>query len=382
MEARVADLQWPTRLPAMRPSWYRNNSVFARLSRLWRQRAASDRRELRCALLLSLLLAMPVASVARANAGPYRLALLELESDDVHDNFAKLLTERLRAALSERSDYELRYAPVSLAQLSLAHDCDTSRADCLATIARELKLDGFIFGKATHEGGTPVAVLRRYDLRSRSVDRSALVTFASLEPSHAELERGVQALLAQLLDPPASQRHTAGSQLLAAAETDAHHDAAGASPLPAAPPAASSSHGHMLAYSLLAASVVSAGMAIASFVWVDKAAHDSHFNDYRLAVGDVSPTVRDVCAEASADRNYGLDASSFQAVKNSCSVGTTFEVLQYVFIASTVVAGGFAAYLLASDTGSSDERGAVTRGLRVRPQLGQRQLGLDAVLRF
>jgi hypothetical protein len=287
------------------------------------------------------------------------------------------LTERLRAALSDRSGYELQYAPVSLAQLSLAHDCDTSKADCLATIARELKLDGFVFGKVTHEGGAPVALLRRYDLRSGSVDRSALVTFASVEVAQDELERGAEELLASLLGGQPS----AGRARLQPSASQPAKAAA-----PASTPATAASTGlsgqAAVAYSLLGLAVLSAGMAVASFIWVNDAEHNANFNSYRLAVGDSNPSVRDVCSEASAGKNYGLDATSFSQVKSSCSTGTTFEVLQYVFIASAVVAGGVGTYLLASHDSTSDEPSAAGHGLRLRPSLGRRELGLSARLVF
>ena len=330
--------------------------------------------------LSAVVFALAVSCIApvraRAEGTPYRLALLELESDAVHDNFAKRLTERLRAALSERHDFELRYAPVSLAQLSLAHDCDTSRIECLSTIARELKLDGFLFGKATHEGGALVAVLRRYDLHSESVDRSALVSFASLEVGQPELEHGAQELLARLLGGSIPRRP------------------APPAPHPTAPVAATehaeqpqradtgTSGQSIVGYALLATAVVSAGMAVASFVLVDKAENNVNYKNYRLAVGDTSPDVRDVCGEAEAGRSYGLDAAKFRDVKSSCSAGRTFELLQYVFIATTVISGGVSAYLLASDDTESEDSARQALRVRLAPRLSQRELGLGASLRF
>jgi hypothetical protein len=366
------------RLLAIWRSCYRLIEVSARLSthRIpeWRR----VRRAVRTGSLAGLLAFACcglVSTRAFARDATYRMALLELESDNVHDKFAGLLTQRLRAALSDRSGYELQYAPVSLAQLSLAHDCDTSKADCLATIARELKLDGFVFGKVTHEGGAPVALLRRYDLRSGSVDRSALVTFASLDVEQDELERGAEQLLAGLLggDTAAS----AHSQPSAAQPAKAV-----AASTPVTKPATALSGRTVATYSLLAGSVLSAGMAVASFIWVNDAGHNTNFKSYRLAVGDSNPSVRDVCSEAAAGKDYGLDAASFRQVKSSCSSGTTFEVLQYVFIASAVVAGGFAAYLLASDDSTSEQPRRTSRSLSLRPNVGRRDFGVSARLIF
>jgi hypothetical protein len=353
-------------------SCYRLSAVIGQLYTTGVPEPSRSRGGLGAALLAFICSCLPTVN-ALAHDAAYRVALLELESDSVHDDFAGLLTERLRAALSERSGYELLYAPVSLAQLSLAHNCDTSHADCLAMIARELKLDGFVFGKVTHEGGAPVALLRRYDLKGESVDRSALVTFASLDADRDELERGAQELLTRLLNTP----QVAGPRPQPiAARTRA------VAALPAtstSEPASGVSGQSVAAYSLLAASVLSAGMAVASFIWVDQSEHNANFNDYRLAVGDQKPSVRDVCTEASANRNYGLAAASFRDVKSSCSMGTTFEVLQYVFIAGAVLTGGLATYLLASD--DSTERKAGT-ALSLHPSLARGELGMRARLAF
>jgi hypothetical protein len=362
-------------------SCYRLIEVSARLSThrtSERRHASRAARAVPLAALLAFACCGLASGSAHAREAPYRLALLELESDNVHDNFAGLLTERLRSALSERSGYELQYAPVSLAQLSLAHDCDTSKADCLATIARELKLDGFVFGKVTHEGGAPVALLRRYDLSNGSVDRSALMTFASTEVAQDELERGAQELLASLLgsQPPAGR---ARLQPSAAKPAKTAHTAS----TPASAPSTGLSGQATVAYSLLALSVLSAGMAVASFIWVNDAEHNANFNGYRLAVGDSNPGVRDVCSEASAGKSYGLDAASFRQVKSSCTTGTTFEVLQYVFIAGAVVAAGVGTYLLASDDSTSEQPSPAVRSrLSLRTSLGRRDFGLSARLSF
>jgi hypothetical protein len=205
-------------------------------------------------------------------------------------------------------------------------------------------------------------------VHSGSVDRTALVSFTSREVETAERDRGAR----KLVDTLATGRSVAASPLPA--------------PEPAAeqPKAASSESNpaqRIAAYALLAGSVISAGMAVVSFVEVRGAQRDPQYANYRLAVGDSNPSVHDVCSEADAGRRYGLDATAFHDVKSSCRTGKTFEVLQFVFIGGALLTGGLATYLLVDD--ASQERES-TAGLQFKlmPNIGRRSVSLSARLRF
>ncbi|HKP55093.1 MAG TPA: hypothetical protein VJV78_00150 [Polyangiales bacterium] len=315
-------------------------------------------------------------STAAAQSGEYRLAVLELESDELQDKLAEALADQLRDALEKRSDYTLHATHVSLAQLSLGQNCDIARISCLAAIARNLKLDGFLFGKVTHEGGAPVAVMRRYDLWSESVDRSALASFTSGTPDAAELEHAADKVLDELLGPAPG----AAAPKVALAP-------AVAAPLP--PPHKlesedSGSNGGLIAgYALLGGAVLSAGLSVLSIVQVDQAEKDPTFERYRLAVGNRSTGVSDVCDEAAAGKNYGLNPASFNDVKSTCTRGMTFEILQYVFIGSAVVTGGLAAFFLSTSGGSDKERAQLKTGdVTLHPSVGRSGFALKAKMRF
>jgi hypothetical protein len=339
----------------------------------------------RAALVLTLALSASLwlqSSVAHADA--YRLAVLELESDNVHDQLASQLTARLRTDVAARAGYEVRDAQVSLVQLSLAQDCLTAQADCLAKIARELDLDGFVFGIVTHEGGVPAAMLRRYDVHSRQVERSALLSLPARAMSDAELERATHKLLDDLLG---SSRALTEQLLKLPAPAAA----------PAAPAAAAQSGRDtardVAAYVLLGSAVASAGMVALSFYEIRSAERSPSFVNYRYAIGDSNPGVSEVCAEAEAGKAYGFDASALRAVKSSCATGTLFEVLQYVFMGSALVSAGIATYLLASGDAPQEraprsdapkQRAARgdARALSLKPDFGRRSVGLTARLEF
>jgi hypothetical protein len=333
--------------------------------------------------------------LAESAEQPYRLSVLELETDDVHDEFAHTFTESLRTQVRSRADYTLVETKVSLVQLSMAQDCTTAQPECLAKIARGLEVDGFLFGKLTHEGGAPVAVLRRYDARKRLVDGSGLANFESHEASATELEQQAVALTTDLLGqappkptaavvPPSEAQPvlklqpTTPPESLPAAENAAN-------PLDDATTESSGIGGQRIAgYALIGGAVVFAGLSVLSFVQIDHAVHDASYERYRMSVGQMNASVRDVCDEASAGRRYGVANATFRDAKSACSTGTTFEILQFVFIGSAILSGGLATYLLATDSSSSERARATAERQRftLRPGLAGRGGTLTARFRF
>ncbi|HKU41521.1 MAG TPA: hypothetical protein VJR89_25365 [Polyangiales bacterium] len=337
------------------------------------QRVYRRRQWLQAAALCSWLL----ATSAAADSGEYRLAVLAFESDEVQDNFAEALAQALREALDARSDYTLHQTHVSLAQLSLSQNCDISHAGCLTAIARSLKLDGFVFGKVTHEGGAPVAVLRRYDLWSEAIDRSALASFSSDAPQQPELERAAHKLLDDLLGPaPGTHRPNLAVTPATAPKLTTPRTLESKDSGPSA--------GVIAGYALLGGAVLTAGLSVLSFVEVERAEKDPNYERYRLAVGNSSRmNVSDVCDEAAAGRSYGLSPASFRDVKETCTRGMTYEVLQFVFLGGAVVSGGLAAFFLTTGSGGDKEKASLKTGdVSLQPSLGRRGFALNAKLKF
>jgi hypothetical protein len=325
-----------------------------------------------CALALCLLVS---TRVAFAETSEYRMAIFALESDELRDQFADRLAQQLRATLDERTDYSLQDTRVSLMQLSLAQNCSTAEAKCLASIAQSLGVDGFVFGNVTHEGGVPVVVLRRYDLWGQKVDRSALASFTSTAPRRDELERNSTKLLNDLLGPTPST--TQGLPELVAPVTPQLDK-----PGDLEPENRDVTASRVAGYALLGGAVLSTGAAVFSFFEVNRAEKNRDFERYRLAVGARTTNVSDVCDEASAGRRYGLDGASFREAKSACSRGTTFEILQFVFIGSAVVSGGLAAYFLTTGGGAKERAQVGNETVSVHPTLARKGFGLGARMKF
>jgi hypothetical protein len=330
----------------------------------------------------AMLCALALAPCRSARA-EYRLGILQLEREDTKDDpLMASFMQALRTALGERKDFTIVDTHVSLTQLSVAQDCDTEEAACLTRIARGLEIDGFIFGKWSLVGGNPVATVRRYDTHAAAVNASALANFVSRDANDAAVRGEVQKLVSALLGPapratevaakPAAKPHEL-PELAEEPTPAAVDDGSGIDPR------------KVTAYVLAGLAVASAAMAVVSFVQVDSASHDKQFENYRLAVGQSNAQARDVCDEASAGRAYGLNDTNFGKVKSACSRGSTFEVLQFVFIGGAVVSAGVAALLFATSGSDSDEAPPAASRLRLQPMAaigGRGATGLSAQLSF
>jgi hypothetical protein len=324
------------------------------------------------ALLLAPLGCALLAAPVRAQESTYRVAVLELSTEQVGDALARSLTAQLRAAVEQTRGYELQDSRVSLEQLSLAHDCDGATPECLERIARALGVQGLVFGRVSNERGGAVARIQRFDVASRSVRGSALTTVATSDAAPEDLERKAKQLTADLFElEPARSPFARG-------ESTGEPDR----PLSLAlRPSSGPSVRDVAGYALLGSAVLSAGMSVLSFVEIDRAQTNESFDRYRRSVGQARPSVRDVCDEAGANQSYGLDAASFQKVRNSCSAGRTFEILQFLFIGGAVISGGLSAYLLLGER-SKEKPGPQTSKLTLRPHVYKSGAGLGARITF
>lgn len=353
---------------------------------------------------------------------PYRLGLMQLETDAVHDDkVTPMLMAELREALPTRTDYELVDTHVNMTQLSLAEDCSMQELSCLSQIAERLKVDGFLFGKVTHDDGeVPMASFRRFDRAQGAIQSTAIISFSSERYGPERIQAEVHQLLNKLLGPAPKQQaianapSDASAQPVAAVAPNAEEAPSAQTPAsetPASEPQLSTpvlsaagqgqaQDGSILlndrlrasdglsarkfaGYVLLGGAAASVGMSVLSFVQVDRAANNSSFQDYRTLVGSSNSNVKDVCDEASAGKRYGQSADSFRQVKSSCSSGTTFEVLQYVFIGGALVTGGLGAFLLFGGGDAKDKASATgLRTLTLHPSIGRGGAGLNARMRF
>jgi hypothetical protein len=317
------------------------------------------------------------ASTPAASTPSTRLAVLQLDSDAVHDPTARALTDDLRAVFRAREGVELNVTPISLQQLSAAHDCDSTQNACLNEIATDLDVDVLVFGNLTTESGGEVVHLHRFEVASAEVKSSALATLAQREPTAQDVERKAHELVSDLYELTPARSPFARAQMAAPLRPSTISEAPdGQLQLKAAGQGIS---GRKVAgYALLGGAVLSTGLSVFSFVEIDRAQSNDTFERYRRSVGQLRPSVRDVCDEAAGGQSYGLGSADFAKVKSSCTTGRTFEVLQYVFIGSAVISSGLSAFLLFGPQQVKVGDSQVT----LRPNVGKHGGSLDARFRF
>jgi len=301
-----------------------------------------------------------------------RVAVLELERDALgEDKLATDVVQHVRAVLSERRELQLHESHASLAQLSFSSGCNAEGVECLAKVCRQLAVDILLVGRIQHERGTSRVQLSRYDAASGRLAGRATVTLAAGATAEL-LQLRARELVSEALDFEPSAAASGGADSTSGSAPD---------PLDARYQTQPRGlDGRLITgYALLGGAVVSTGLSVLSWVQIDRAQANDSFAAYRRSVGQLSPNARDVCDEAKQGQSHGLDSASFAKVKNSCSTGKTFEVLQFVFLGGAVVSSGLAAYLL---FGGASERPKTAGTVTLHPSVGRRGASLGARIHF
>lgn len=339
---------------------------------------------------LACLLLLAALSPARVVlAEPTRIAVLKLTDDTADGKIAEALAEALRSALRADDAYALSDSRVSLDQLSMVNDCDPGSASCLRAIAKSLSVDGLIYGSV--EGGKKSArvSLSYFDAKVGAGRTTAAEhDFDSASPDERAIADAGNSLLTTLLGRELKKESVAEPEPeltpVAAAEATEAARPTRVEPEYEDEPKASGISGQRIAgYTLLGVAAVSTGLSVLSFVQIDRAQGNDALYDYRVAIGQQNPSVKDACVEADKNERYGLSASRFSEVQDQCSAAGTYSILQFVFIGTAVVSGGLSAYLLLSDDGTaSGEHAQRGGGFTLRPLVGRSSASVTARLRF
>jgi len=143
-----------------------------------------------------------------------------------------------------------------------------------------------------------------------------------------------------------------------------------------------------LPYALLGTAGAGLIGTVVSWVIVDGVNNDALFKEYSGGIYDQNQAesntrakVTDVCDHA----QEGLGPTDFapedlREVQDMCATGVTFEVLQWVFLGTTVIAGGLGTYLLISQ--SSDSASGAQPTFALSPTVGRDRGGVSATVRF
>jgi hypothetical protein len=93
-----------------------------------------------------VLFALCLGMAERAAAADATVVVLGLRSLEGDDEFANALSEQLRASAKGVTGWKLLERAVSMAQMTLSHNCEDIDAGCLSEIARGLESERLVFG--------------------------------------------------------------------------------------------------------------------------------------------------------------------------------------------------------------------------------------------
>jgi PEGA domain len=409
----------------------------------------------RCAGVLVLMVAVCTALESKASAEDVNVTVLGLRSVEGDDDFSNNMTEALRAAARKVGGWKLMDRSVSMAQMSLAHGCDDVDATCLADIATGLQADRLLFGTVRRVGargkfdfelsvsvfnatmrsigGTETTIVPRAEgkvkkaLATRAEPLVAKLAAADVGSGSVAIELNVASAEVRLDGTIAGQTqdrrlllegiregehsleisalgHLAYSQQIRVAAQQRTDVRANLEPVPETvavptvvagstdePEEAQSGSIAWLGYTLIGVGVASfAGWGVSMYM-VNDTTNNETFVAYKYAFPQPE---EDVCEHAENNDSVSgrVTPKQLAEVKEQCSTGQTFNVLQWVFLGAGVVTTSVGAIILATDDGGEPEqaaglgsgRPARARGpsLTITPQVSTQTLAVQTTLRF
>lgn len=361
-------------------------------------------------------------AIASADTTVTVLGIRSVEGDD---DFARNLTGALRHAASQIPEWEVSSAEVSLAQMSLAHGCDEPDAACMSDIAGDLGSNRIIYGTVRRTGAgdeydyaltlylfnsengqieqsltdsvTRVASdiddlrpkARRYMVRlAGQTQTGAIRVVVNLPGAEVTIDGDVAGVADEegvfSVDEVAVGRHRVevmadGHQSFRAAVTVVAEEAA---ELEVTLDELSTGGGNTpwVAIGTLAGAGAFAALTFWSWAKINGLSDDSDYSNYREQV----PSNQNACSAARDGAGFGsaVALNSIEGAVDICDQADRLEILQWVFLAGAVAAGGVGTWLLLThDTGDDDES-AQGMALRLNSRFDRNSADVTATLRF
>lgn len=358
------------------------------------------------------------ASRANAQTSVSVLGLTSLEGDD---EFARNFTGALRHAASQVEGWTVSDRDVALSQMELTHDCSSSDAACMVTIAETLGSQRVIYGTIQRAPiGTRYefqVTLFLFDATSGEIEERVTDNVPSSDTDIDALREPARSMVRALSasSSPGTIRVTGTAGLAVRIDgTEVGHTDAGGSYV--SDPVGPGEHtvtlgsdeqtvtvaggesvasfavvesgggggGSILPFVGIGLMAVGAAALVVSF-WsmgeLSSLNNNPEYEAYRRNVGAAFPTATTVC-EATY---YNSPLVMGGAVgNNTCSQGATLEILQYVMLAAGVVALGAGTALLIVGLGENSDSEGESAGLNLRltPSVGTTHAGLGLSLDF
>jgi len=313
------------------------------------------------AILIALIGLTHVASAAAQNTTVAVLGLTSLEGDDA---YAGNLSAALRRAASQVRGWSVTDRDVPLSRMELANGCEAAELTCLAQIANTMGVQRLVYGTMRHGEGTPM--MYRIHIAFFDANTSTILHQMDVELSSARGD------IDDMRDP--ARRYVtelAGVQEAVAVTTPPSDANPAVLPPPTEPheaPAQGGSDLGRLNWPAFALLLVAAGSAVG---WAIAGADVLSTNDTLASDGRIGVGGR--CD----GNNFATASPNIQGACNSNA-----DIMQFVFIGLTAVAGGTGVILLAANGFESPAASGDHANLRILPSVTQTSASLQLSLDF
>lgn len=344
--------------------------------------------------LLALLLPVGItlASVATAHAQE-TVVVLGLTSVEGDDDYARNLSGALRHAASAVRGWSVSERDVALANLELVAGCEAPDPECLTTIATTVGAQRLIFGTISRTPGDHYefqVALQSYSVATGQVEENVERTLSSSRSDIDDLRDPARAMIDDLANVPrvGTIRITAtagqdvridgtlvgttdagGGFVASDVAAGSHEVVVGSAP----PQTVSVNEGSEAVVAIAApggggggpsinwaavALLAGAGLAIVGTIvsWAEllTLSNDPAYNQWRMDLGTMYGQSGNVACDSSQIARLGTGPAATH-INDVCSQGSTFEILQYVFLGVAAAAGATGIILLVLDSSSSHE---------------------------
>lgn len=358
--------------------------------------ARTSSRALAASLFLLLSLGTVLGSAATA-AAQESVAVLGLTSVEGDDDYARNLTGAIRHAASAVRGWSVGERDVTLASLELVAGCEAPDPDCLTTIATTIGAQRLIFGTISRTAGDHYEFrvsIQSYSVARGEVEENVERTLSSSRTDIDDLRDPATDIINALahVQRVGTIRVTAtsgqevridgnvvgttdagGAYVASDVEAGSHEVVVGSAPaqtvtvsegaeaLVAIAVSSGGGGGPSINWAAVAL-LAGAGLAIVGTIvsWAEllTLSNDAAYNQYRTDLGSMG-LMGDVACNESSYAYLGTGPQGAH-IRDVCSQGSTFEILQYVFLGVAVAAGATGIVLLVMDSSSSQETQTVS----------------------
>ncbi len=385
---------------------------------------------------LTALVAAAQPAAARADTS---VVVLGLRATDGDDEVARTVSGLLRHEARRVRGWAVADADPTLAQMTLAHGCDTPDAACLSQVAETVSAQMLLFGFVRRSGTDLVVEVSVFAVASGQIERTQSLTLSARRTDVDDIRDPVRGLVSQLAGPQSGTlriaTNVAGARVIVDGTPRGTTDADGAwsGELPAGehsveieadsyatwsgPANVGESEASLTAtlvavgattgggeggggggggpsinwpgIALIAAGALAFGGAIYSWARLGSIQNEPDYAAYR----DRVPVGLNTCDEASANRlnwfpaDGGSEMTAQAQLRHAadlCSEAGVLEVLQYVFLGVAIAGVGVGALLIALDAGGSSDDASASSGatLELDPVVGPDRAYLGLTLRL